>query len=196
MDISVISERLLLGVLERIPVERINAFRNELRTYATVLGDADGHVILVDWATVRRRTDERAVALKVLDFLTKELTAQLAAQRCEGGQPRPDEPTVDTVLHESGVRHDPHACAHCRSMRRSATVVETNRQIYAVGTSPEQAIRNLARERHWGRVDMGADLAGSEYPDLTWGRHFTADGTSFKAAGCFVPGGAVVLWWK
>lgn len=75
-------------------------------------------------------------------------------------------------------------------------MIETSRQIYACGKTPEDAIKALARARKWGRVVMGSDLVGGDYPDLTWGRYFHAGGTSFKAAGCFVPGGAVILWWK
>jgi hypothetical protein len=74
--------------------------------------------------------------------------------------------------------------------------VETTRRIYAVGPTPEDAIRALAAERKWGAVEMGSDLEGGDEPDLGWGRFFSAGGTGMKAAGCHVPGGAAVLWWK
>jgi hypothetical protein len=74
--------------------------------------------------------------------------------------------------------------------------IATTRRMLACGATPEDAIRNLAAERNWGEVEMGADLESGGYPDLMWGRYFQAGTCGFKAAGCFVPGGAVVLWWK
>jgi hypothetical protein len=105
-------ERHLLDLLDRVPPERLAAFRKELEIYVLV-GSTDECKLLINWVTVRSRTDERAVVLKVLDFLTKELAMQLVVRRDEDNRPRFEKPAPDTVLHEQGIRHDPELCQHC-----------------------------------------------------------------------------------
>lgn len=68
--------------------------------------------------------------------------------------------------------------------------------VYAVGSTPIEAIESLARAKDWGQVANVHDLEGDDDGHFTWGRRFTAGGTGFKAAGQRVPGGYVVTWWK
>lgn len=112
-------ERQVLDILDKIPRERFDAFKKELGIYVVVGSDADGG-IMINWATVRSQTDERAVVLKVLDFLAKELALQITTQRPDEKvrQPGSRPITPDTVLHEKGVRHDPMLCEHCGHYRR------------------------------------------------------------------------------
>lgn len=63
------------------------------------------------------------------------------------------------------------------------------------GTTPEEAIKALAKSKRWGKVEMGEALEGGD-ERYTWGFRFHAGGTSFKAAGCEVPGGYALTWWK
>lgn len=67
--------------------------------------------------------------------------------------------------------------------------------IWAVGKTPEEAIRALCEAR-LGK--FGGELTSLEGGDerYTWGFRFTADGTSCKAAGVHVPGGVILTWWK
>ncbi len=102
----------LLDILDKVPPDRLAAFKKELGIYVAVGSYVDDK-LLIDWSTVRRQTDERAVVLKVLDFLTKELALQLVVRREEDGRPRFEKPAADTVLHEAGIRHDPALCRHC-----------------------------------------------------------------------------------
>ncbi len=67
--------------------------------------------------------------------------------------------------------------------------------VYSVGRTPEEAIEALAKELQWGAIDNMAGLEGGS-AEYQWGRSFTADTTSMKAAGVFVPGGVVITWWK
>lgn len=67
--------------------------------------------------------------------------------------------------------------------------------VFAVGDTPEGAIAQLCAANDWGELSSIEDLPGGR-SDLDWGRRFVAGGTSFKAAGSFVPGGAVITWWK
>lgn len=64
-------------------------------------------------------------------------------------------------------------------------------QIFAVGKTPEEAIRN-----RWGKVTSIEDLPGGDDEAFDWGRRFrTADGTSMKAAGKTIHNYAVLTWW-
>lgn len=112
--IGTLLERQLLDVLDKVPPERLATFKKELGLYVVVVGSDGNNQLLINWATVRRQTDERAIVLKILDFLTKELSLQLITRRTFGTEePRFEKPTADTVLHENGIRHDPALCQHC-----------------------------------------------------------------------------------
>ena len=106
-------ERQLLDILDRVPPERFAAFRKELEIYV-VVGSTAECKLMINWATVRSRTDERAVVLKVLDFLTKELARILHREGRNMEEGGFEKVLPDTVLHEAGVRHDPALCQHCR----------------------------------------------------------------------------------
>lgn len=68
--------------------------------------------------------------------------------------------------------------------------------IYSTGKTPWEAIQALCQAR------FGTDLEGELRPleggdpAYAWGFRFTSDGTHFKAAGIFIPGGALCTWWK
>lgn len=101
--------RQLNDILDKVPAERLAAFKKELGIYV-VVGSCVGNKLMVNWAALRRQVDERVLVLKVLDFLTKELALQLTS--------RPEtNPLADTVMHEHGVRHDPYLCRHCEATR-------------------------------------------------------------------------------
>lgn len=100
--------RQLNDILEKVPADRLAAFKKELGNYVEV-GSCVGNKLMINWATTGR-TDESVIVLKVLDFLTKELALQLTAHP-------ENNPTADTVLHEKGVRHDPFLCRHCTALR-------------------------------------------------------------------------------
>jgi len=68
-------------------------------------------------------------------------------------------------------------------------------EIYAVGKTPEEAIAAFGISREWGAITNIRPLEGGD-PKYTWGRAFSADGASIKAAGWSVPGGVVLTWWK
>lgn len=69
--------------------------------------------------------------------------------------------------------------------------------IWSIGATPKDAIEALCKARWDGVLEkLGESLGGGD-PDYTWGFRFTSDnGTSFKAAGISVPGGAICTWWK
>jgi hypothetical protein len=69
--------------------------------------------------------------------------------------------------------------------------------LWSVGATPKDAIEALCQARWQGTLEgeleelRGGDLA------YEWGYRFKSDdGTSFKAAGIYVPGGVVCTWWK
>jgi hypothetical protein len=103
-------------ILSQVPAERLAQFRLEVGVHVTV-GSGAGHSILINYATVPEE-DELVIALKVLAFLTMELSMQLITKREADGQPRFKTPLPDTVLHEQGVRHDPMLCQHCSDATR------------------------------------------------------------------------------
>lgn len=104
------------------------------------------------------------------------------------------------VVVDAGPEHDePESAdgdAHDRYVRKPYRLAkERSLPVFAAGATPEDAIRSYAEAMGWGEVTSLADLPGGE-PCFTWGRSFTAGGTSFRAAGWDVPGGVVVTWWK
>lgn len=68
-------------------------------------------------------------------------------------------------------------------------------RIYSVGTTPEECVTALAREKGWGKVERISVLDGGD-SGYAWGFRFVAGGTGFKAAGRKVPGGFACTWWK
>jgi hypothetical protein len=67
-------------------------------------------------------------------------------------------------------------------------------RLFAVGATPEEALAHMGKELGWGELSA---LAYDEPDhDDAWYARFTADGTSMKAAGEYVTGGAIVTWWK
>lgn len=69
--------------------------------------------------------------------------------------------------------------------------------IWSVGRTPREAIQALCKARWSGTLE--GELTPLESGDLsyTWGFRFRSDnGTGFKAAGVYVPGGAILTWWK
>lgn len=73
---------------------------------------------------------------------------------------------------------------------------ETKRiMVFAIGNNPDDAIKAFCAASLWECSNLEPLPLGRD-PMLQWGRRFTANGTSMKAAGCYVPGGAVMTWWK
>lgn len=68
--------------------------------------------------------------------------------------------------------------------------------VWAIGATPEDAIRALCAERLGEFGEDMEPLGEGGAPGFTWGFRFTADGTGCKAAGIHVPGGVILTWWK
>lgn len=67
--------------------------------------------------------------------------------------------------------------------------------IYSVGATPREAIEAFCLARMDKPLEcLGESLEGGAR--YSWGYRFTVDGTGCKAAGIFVPGGAILTWWK
>lgn len=67
--------------------------------------------------------------------------------------------------------------------------------IYSIGATPQEAIEAFCLTRMGMPLErLGEPLDGDKR--YAWGFRFTVDGTSCKAAGIFVPGGAILTWWK
>jgi hypothetical protein len=67
-------------------------------------------------------------------------------------------------------------------------------RVYSVGTTAVDAIKALGERIGWGEIAVGI---GTTENDLGgWDYRFTANGTSMKAGGRYVPGGAILDWWK
>jgi len=74
------------------------------------------------------------------------------------------------------------------------TALAPFQRVYAVGLTPEKAIRALAKKVGWGRVQGFEEQPCDE--DGGWFYRFrSGDGTSMKAGGRFVPGGVLIDWW-
>lgn len=106
--LGVLLETQIWDILDKVPPERLAAFRQELMLYVVVGSDSDRRM-LINWATISGRVDERAVVLKLLDFLTRELALQLKSTEDHD----PIYPAPATILHEKGIRHDVESCQHC-----------------------------------------------------------------------------------
>lgn len=72
-------------------------------------------------------------------------------------------------------------------------------RVFAVGRNVEECIRFFAWTIN-DEVQEGSiqELEGGSDPKLQWGRAWVTskNGTSMKCAGCYVPGGVVMTWWK
>lgn len=73
--------------------------------------------------------------------------------------------------------------------------------VYSVGQTPFDAIYNLAEKKGWKNITNIRFLNDSddeqvENLKLMWYAKFLVDGTSMKASGWFVPGGAILDSWK
>lgn len=100
----------------------------------------------------------------------------------------PDDKSLNQVKEEAIVGAFEEIAEHAR-------LLALQEEIYAVGNTPEEAILALARFKGWGEVGRISELEDGD-PKYTWGRRFSAGGTSMKAAGWSVPGGFVLTWWK
>jgi len=118
-----------------------------------------------------------------LDFVAKGLRERLWQIR-----EAPEDKSIHQVREEEILRT---LSEVAQEARRTALAEE----IFAVGKTPEEAIRALALALDWGEITKISNLEGGD-ARYTWGRRFLADGTSMKAAGWDVPGGVVLTWWK
>lgn len=131
---------------------------------------------------------QRSFSLKV----DKSTAVAFAAKLYQDHQVRltvdtgPEEPPADIP---SGTVYDRYVRAPYRLAKDHV------HGVFAVGRTPEEAIDSYAVAVGWGELEDIADLTCGD-PCFTWGRTFTAGGTSFKAAGWDVPGGVVLTWWK
>jgi len=70
-------------------------------------------------------------------------------------------------------------------------------RIYAVGANPIEAIQALGQRIGWGDITNFDKQPVESIPEFDgWYFTFQADGISAKACGHYVPGGAVLNWWK
>jgi hypothetical protein len=68
--------------------------------------------------------------------------------------------------------------------------------VWAIGETPEKAIEAFCWARlGYSSVERISPLEGGD-SNYQWGRRFTCEGTGFKAAGIYVPGGVILTWWK
>jgi len=96
---------------------------------------------------------------------------------------------------EEGAPAGSEGGAYERFVKGPRRLADRRHPAFAVGATPEDAIRAYAEAMGWGDVENVAELAGGD-PCFTWGRTFTAGSVGFKAAGWEVPGGVVMTWWK
>jgi len=69
--------------------------------------------------------------------------------------------------------------------------------LWSVGATPRDAIQALCEARWQGRIEGNLERLDGGNNAYEWGFRFTSDnGTGFKAAGIYVPGGVVLTWWK
>ena len=100
----------------------------------------------------------------------------------------PADKSLNQLKDEAIVRHFTQVAEETRNR-------VLHEELYAVGDSPETCIVAAGIKLKWGRLTDFSPLEGGD-PKYTWGRRFSADGTSMKAAGWKVPGGFVMTWWK
>ncbi len=75
-----------------------------------------------------------------------------------------------------------------------AKVAHEGRSVFSIGSNAQEAMKNLAEHKKWGEIEKMDHLEIGK--DFDWAYSFVAGGTSFKAAGVFVLGGAMLTWWK
>ncbi len=70
-------------------------------------------------------------------------------------------------------------------------------RVYAVGANPIEAIQSLGQRMGWGVMTDFERQPVESIPEFDgWYFTFLADGHGMKACGHYVPGGAVLNWWK
>jgi hypothetical protein len=74
--------------------------------------------------------------------------------------------------------------------------LDPDKMIYAVGRTPKEAIVAFCKERWNSKLEKIGEALEPNHNGFDWGYRFILDGTSFKAAGVNIPGGAVLTWWK
>ena len=67
-------------------------------------------------------------------------------------------------------------------------------RVYSVGKTPEAAIKKLGKKVRWGKLKNFERQ--DDIQSFAWYYRFTANDTSMKASGYFVPGGCILSWWK
>lgn len=80
-----------------------------------------------------------------------------------------------------------------KTYRPGGSALAPFQRVYAVGVQASDAIRALGDKIGWDEL---ADFRFEEPSSGIWFCRFTADGTSMKAGGRFVPGGCILDWWK
>jgi len=69
--------------------------------------------------------------------------------------------------------------------------------VWSVGATPRDAVEALCAARWEGHIEGELTPIPGGANAYEWGFRFTSDnGTGFKAAGIYVPGGAITTWWK
>lgn len=66
--------------------------------------------------------------------------------------------------------------------------------VFAAGGTVEECLRGFADSI--GNSGIGNVASGPTGEPGGWEATFTSGGTGFKAAGVYVPGGAIMTWWK
>lgn len=156
-------------ILDKKPLSRRNAARQALRwrRHADTIG---GDALVVQLSTMEV-------------VYPRRLAGQPAARYLE-----PDFGTKSSLRPTQFDRYEGH------SLEQAA--MET---IWSVGRTPYEAVQALCRVRFLNELSGALrPIGGQEDPHspYAWGCRFTCNGTHFKAAGLYVPGGVVLTWWK
>jgi hypothetical protein len=86
-----------------------------------------------------------------------------------------------------------------RTYKPAGPALAPYQRVYSVGLQASDAIQSLGDKIGWGKLDNFhfEDVApGTGKLGDQWYATFTADGTSMKAGGRFMPGGVILDWWK
>lgn len=69
--------------------------------------------------------------------------------------------------------------------------------IYSVSNTPEEAINAFLIARVGSEIESELlPLDSAPDNEYDWSYSFISNGSGFKAAGIYIPGGAVMTWWK